>query len=87
MAWSVCLDSNVAVAVSKDFINNTNLYKFKDIDMENVIKYLTQDSGTWNRRPDTSLPTNFNQVIMFLVAKIWVQFIGTRIALALNFPN
>ncbi|MBA0553862.1 hypothetical protein Golob_013005, partial [Gossypium lobatum] len=31
--------------------------------------------------------TNFNQVIMFPVAKIWMQFIGTRIAPALNVSN
>ncbi|MBA0799633.1 hypothetical protein Gohar_010137 [Gossypium harknessii] len=48
--------------------------------MEDVIKYLTQGRGTQNRRLDTDLPTNFNQEITFPIAKIWVQFIGTRIA-------
>ncbi|MBA0765354.1 hypothetical protein Gotri_014567 [Gossypium trilobum] len=50
---------------SKDFLNNIDLDKLEDIDMEDVIKYLTQDRGTWNHRLDTSFPTNFDPVIMF----------------------
>ncbi|MBA0855049.1 hypothetical protein Goshw_008510 [Gossypium schwendimanii] len=41
---------------SKDFFNNIDLDKLEDIDMEDVIKYLTPDRGTWNHRLDTSLP-------------------------------
>ncbi|MBA0847003.1 hypothetical protein Goshw_010984 [Gossypium schwendimanii] len=55
--------------------------------MEDVIKYLTRGRGSWNYRPDTELHTNFNQPTMFLVAKMWMQFIGTRLAPALNVSN
>ncbi|MBA0613309.1 hypothetical protein Godav_013768 [Gossypium davidsonii] len=40
-----------------------------------------------NRRPDTELPTNFNQAIMFPVAEMWMQLICTRITPALNVSN
>ncbi|MBA0705426.1 hypothetical protein Golax_017618, partial [Gossypium laxum] len=36
---------------------------------------------------DIELPMNFNQAIMFPIGKIWIQFIGTKIAPALNVSN
>lgn len=54
----------------KHFLNEIDLNTFKDIEMKDVVRYLTQGRGTWNYRLDTTLPTNFNQVIMFLVAKM-----------------
>ncbi|MBA0660608.1 hypothetical protein Goklo_012596 [Gossypium klotzschianum] len=54
--------------------------------MEDVIN-LTQGRSSWNYRLDTELPKNFNQAVMFLVAKMWMQFISTRIAPALNVFN
>lgn len=70
-----------------DFLPNTDLEKLENIDMDSVIKYLSQDRGSWNNRLDTRLPTNFNQAIVFPVAKMWLQFIGKRIAPALNVSN
>ncbi|MBA0635103.1 hypothetical protein Godav_024906 [Gossypium davidsonii] len=32
-----------------------------NIDMQDVIKYLTQGKGSWNYRPDTGIPINFSQ--------------------------
>ncbi|KAH1096940.1 hypothetical protein J1N35_013861 [Gossypium stocksii] len=55
--------------------------------MEDVIKYLTQGKGNWNYRLDTRLLTNFNQAMTFPVTKMWLQFIGTRIAPTLNVSN
>lgn len=54
----------------KYFINNNDLKKFLNINMEDVVKYLTQGKRTWKYRQNTKLPTNFNQTIMFLVAKL-----------------
>ncbi|KAK5845424.1 hypothetical protein PVK06_001608 [Gossypium arboreum] len=71
----------------KDFLSSTDLNKFENIDMEDVIKYWTQYRGTCNYRPDTEFPINFDQVIMFPMMKIWMQFIGTRIVPALNVSN
>ncbi|MBA0840797.1 hypothetical protein Goarm_003345 [Gossypium armourianum] len=33
--------------------------------MNDVVKYLTQGRGISNHRPNTELPTNFYQAIMF----------------------
>ncbi|MFQ6664123.1 hypothetical protein Gotur_031335 [Gossypium turneri] len=55
--------------------------------MEDAIKYLTQEREIWNYKPDIVVPTNFNQAIMFPIARIWMQFIGTRTAPVLNVSN
>lgn len=70
-----------------DYINSIDLEMFRNIDMEEVIKFLTQGRGSWNYRPDTRSSSNFNQAVMFPVAKIWMQFLGTRIVLTLNVSN
>ncbi|MBA0880362.1 hypothetical protein Goshw_001258 [Gossypium schwendimanii] len=54
------------------FLDNTNLDTFRDIDMDDVVKYLTGGKGIWNHRADIELPTNFNQTIMFLIIKMWM---------------
>ncbi|MBA0781903.1 hypothetical protein Gotri_002784 [Gossypium trilobum] len=43
--------------------------------------------GEWKCHPSTEIPTSFNQAIMFLVAKMWIQFLCRQIALALNISN
>ncbi|KAH1031763.1 hypothetical protein J1N35_043937 [Gossypium stocksii] len=70
-----------------NFIDSVDLDKLQNIDMENVTKYLTQGRGSWNYRLDTGLQTNFNKAIMFPIAKMWMQFIGTKIAPILNVSN
>lgn len=44
----------------KDYIKGIGLDKIQNINLEGVIKYLTQGKGTWNFWPDTKLPINFN---------------------------
>lgn len=61
--------------------------RLQNIDMEDVIKYLIQSRGTWTYRSDTEMPIKFNQAIMLPVAKIWVQFIGTKFTPASNVSN
>lgn len=43
---------------------------FRKIDIEEVIKFLTQGRGSWNNKPDIGSPSNFNQAIKFLIAKM-----------------
>lgn len=57
---------------TKDFIYETNLNTFKNIYMDDIVKYLTNRRSIWNQRPDIGLPTNFNQVIIFPVVKMWM---------------
>lgn len=60
---------------------------FMNIDMEEVIKFFMQGRGSQNYRPEIGSPFNFNQAIMLPIAKMWMQFLGTRIAPALNVSN
>ncbi|MBA0552065.1 hypothetical protein Golob_022907 [Gossypium lobatum] len=66
-----------------EFLENTDL-TFEVMDMESIIKYLTENRGEWNLLQDTGLPTNFNQAIMFPIAKMWMPFICTKITPTLN---
>ncbi|MBA0625093.1 hypothetical protein Godav_010333 [Gossypium davidsonii] len=43
--------------------------------MDNIINYLIEGRGEWKYCPGTSIPTSFNQAIMFSEAKIWIQFV------------
>ncbi|MBA0585656.1 hypothetical protein Gorai_016424 [Gossypium raimondii] len=70
-----------------DFLESTYLLNFDDMDMDSIIKYLTENRGEWKYRSDISLPTNFNQAIMFPIVKMWMQFICTSIIPTLNVSN
>ncbi|MBA0557496.1 hypothetical protein Golob_014564 [Gossypium lobatum] len=48
--------------------------------MEGIIDYLTKGCDKWTRHPNTKVPLKFNTDIMFLMAKMWMQFICTHIA-------
>lgn len=54
------------------FLDIIDLDTFKDIEMDVIVKYLTQGRGIWNHKSDTKIPTNLNEAIMFPVAKIWM---------------
>ncbi|MBA0798047.1 hypothetical protein Gohar_008684 [Gossypium harknessii] len=70
-----------------NFLESTYLINFDDTDMDSIIKYLTENRGEWKYRSDIGLPTNFNQAIMFPIAKMWMQFICTSITPTLNVSN
>lgn len=46
--------------------------------MENVINFLTKGRGEWKCHPGIDIPTSFNQVMMFPVAKMWIHFYPRR---------
>lgn len=71
----------------KDYVDSVDFNLFKKVDMKEIIQFLTKGRGVWNYRPDINKPSNFNQAIMFSVAKMWMQFLSTRIAPALNVSN
>lgn len=48
---------------------------------------LTNGRGEWKHRSGTDIPTSFNQAIMFPMEKLCMQFLWTRITLALNISN
>ncbi|MBA0611210.1 hypothetical protein Godav_011911 [Gossypium davidsonii] len=63
----------------QDFIDETDLEYFRDINMDKIINYLTEGREEWKYRLGTSISTSFNQAIMFPKAKMWIQFMCTRI--------
>ncbi|MBA0855845.1 hypothetical protein Goshw_019979, partial [Gossypium schwendimanii] len=69
------------------FLDNIDLDNFKDINMDNIVNYLTKGRGERNHRSDTEFPSKFNQEIMFPTAKMWMQFLCTKITPAMNISN
>ncbi|MBA0865438.1 hypothetical protein Goshw_012172 [Gossypium schwendimanii] len=61
--------------------------KCEDIDMDSIINFLTEGRGEWKYRASTNIPVSFHQAIMFPKAKMWIQFVCTRIVPALNVSN
>lgn len=45
--------------------------------MDNIITYLAEGKGKWKYHPGTSIPTSFDQAIMFPKVKMWTQFVFT----------
>ncbi|MBA0754658.1 hypothetical protein Gogos_020566 [Gossypium gossypioides] len=70
-----------------DFVEESVLEHFGDINMYNIIKFLKECRGEWKHRPNTDIHTSFNQAIMFPDPKMWMHFLCTRIASALNVSN
>ncbi|KAL1078387.1 hypothetical protein V6Z11_D10G156900 [Gossypium hirsutum] len=70
-----------------DFIDEIDLEYFRDIDMDNIINFLTKGRGEWKYHASTNISVSFHQAIMFPEAKMWIQFVCTRIVLTLNVSN
>ncbi|TYG89400.1 hypothetical protein ES288_A12G097400v1 [Gossypium darwinii] len=52
--------------------------------MDIIIDYLINSKGEWTRQLDTQFPISFPYVRQSPLAKIWFQFICTRIYLEVN---
>ncbi|MBA0824961.1 hypothetical protein Goarm_021592 [Gossypium armourianum] len=61
--------------------------ELQDIDMDNIINFFTEGMGEWKYRSSTNVLVSFHQAIMFPEAKIWIQFMCTKIVPTLNFSN
>ncbi|MBA0679438.1 hypothetical protein Goari_011204 [Gossypium aridum] len=70
-----------------DFIDETDLEYFRDIDMDSIINFFTKGKGEWKYHAGTNITVFFHQAIMFPEAKIWIQFVYTRIMPTLNVSN
>ncbi|MBA0608989.1 hypothetical protein Godav_021130 [Gossypium davidsonii] len=62
-----------------DFIDETDLEYFWDIEMDNIINFFTEEMGEWKYRSSTNVLVSFHQAVMFPEAKIWIQFMCTKI--------
>ncbi|MBA0787723.1 hypothetical protein Gotri_026238 [Gossypium trilobum] len=70
-----------------NFVEESVLEHFGDINLYNILKILKEGRGEWKHCPNTDIHTSFNQVIMFPYPKMWMNFLCTRIASALNVSN
>ncbi|MBA0879820.1 hypothetical protein Goshw_011357 [Gossypium schwendimanii] len=61
--------------------------KYEDINMDSIINFLAEGRGEWKYHAGTNVPICFHQAIMFLEAKMWIQFLCTRIVPTLNVSN
>ncbi|MFQ6640956.1 hypothetical protein Gotur_014547, partial [Gossypium turneri] len=62
----------------KDFIGETDLEYFWDIDMDNAINFLIEGKRQMEISPSANILTSFHQAIMIPKAKIWIPFVCTR---------
>lgn len=60
-----------------DFIYEIDFVYFRDIDLDNIINFLTEGRGEWKYHAGTNIPVSFHQAIMFPEDKRWIQFVCT----------
>ncbi|MBA0553749.1 hypothetical protein Golob_012900 [Gossypium lobatum] len=62
-----------------DYLYKTSLKEFKNVDMEEIFRFLTKGKEVWTYQPRTTIPKMFNQALMTPKAKIWMKFVYLRI--------
>ncbi|MBA0570342.1 hypothetical protein Golob_004014 [Gossypium lobatum] len=63
----------------RDYLYKKNLKEFKNVDMEEVLRFLTEGKEVRKHKTGTTVPKTFNQALMTLRAKIWMNFVCLRI--------
>ncbi|MBA0879161.1 hypothetical protein Goshw_020106 [Gossypium schwendimanii] len=58
----------------RDYIYKKNLKEFKNIDTEEILRFLTEGKEMWKYRTGTTIPETFNQELMTPKAKTWMNF-------------
>ncbi|MFQ6625978.1 hypothetical protein Gotur_005597 [Gossypium turneri] len=62
-----------------DYLYKTSLKEFKNVDMEEIFRFLTEGKEVWTYQPGTTIPKMFNQALMTPKAKLWMKFVCPRI--------
>ncbi|MBA0762948.1 hypothetical protein Gotri_012490 [Gossypium trilobum] len=62
-----------------DYLYKTSLKEFKNVDMEEIFRFVTEGKEVWTYQPGTTIPKMFNQALMTPKAKIWMKFVCPRI--------
>ncbi|MBA0794204.1 hypothetical protein Gohar_018554 [Gossypium harknessii] len=62
-----------------DYLYKTNLKEFRNIDMEEILRYLIKRKEMWTYQTGKEIPKTFNQELMTPKAKIWMKFVCSRI--------
>ncbi|MBA0837935.1 hypothetical protein Goarm_010045, partial [Gossypium armourianum] len=61
------------------YLYKTDLKEFKNIDIEEILRFLTEGKEMWTYRMGTVIPETFNQELMTPKAKMWMKFVCSRI--------
>ncbi|MBA0829556.1 hypothetical protein Goarm_014154, partial [Gossypium armourianum] len=70
-----------------DYPEGLDLLTFKYIGMNWIINFLRQGHSEWTRQANNDVPLKFNHAIMYPTAKMWMQFISTRLFPTQNASN
>ncbi|TYJ21754.1 hypothetical protein E1A91_A08G083800v1 [Gossypium mustelinum] len=72
---------------ASDLLDYVDLNMYRGIDMDAILRYLTQGCGELTRQVGTNIHVKFTQAIMFPMAKMWMQFICTCISRTQNISH
>ncbi|MBA0721684.1 hypothetical protein Golax_009198, partial [Gossypium laxum] len=61
------------------YLYKTDLKVFKNIDTEEILRFLTEGKEMWTYRIGIVIPETFNQELMTPKAKMWMKFVCLRI--------
>ncbi|MBA0624804.1 hypothetical protein Godav_010092 [Gossypium davidsonii] len=61
------------------YLYKTDLKEFKNIDIEEILRFLTEGKEMWTYRMGTIIPEIFNQELITPKAKMWMKFVCSRI--------
>ncbi|MBA0845152.1 hypothetical protein Goarm_023199, partial [Gossypium armourianum] len=62
-----------------DYLYKTDLKKLKNIDTEEILRFLTKGKEMWTYQTGTTIPQTFNQELMTPKAKMWMKLVCSRI--------
>ncbi|MBA0755126.1 hypothetical protein Gogos_005607 [Gossypium gossypioides] len=62
-----------------DYLYKVDMKEFKNIDMEEILRFLTKGKERWTYRMGTTISDTFNQELMTRKAKMWMKFVCSRI--------
>ncbi|MBA0678097.1 hypothetical protein Goari_019459 [Gossypium aridum] len=62
-----------------DYLYKTNVKEFRNIDMEEILRFLIEGKEMWTYQTGKEIPKTFNQELMTPKAKIWMKFVCSRI--------
>ncbi|MBA0809235.1 hypothetical protein Gohar_024906 [Gossypium harknessii] len=61
------------------YLYKTDLKEIKNIDIEEILRFLTEGKEMWTYRMGTVILDTFNQELMTPKAKMWMKFVCSRI--------
>ncbi|MBA0597687.1 hypothetical protein Gorai_007487, partial [Gossypium raimondii] len=62
-----------------DYLYKTDLMEFRNIDMEEILRFLMDGKEMWTYKIGKRTPEAFNQELMIPKAKMWMKFVCSRI--------